>query len=259
MPLLGLETSSYLPLVWNTPYTPGIWSLIRRHGGIAPVRGVLHRDSIREASGYFSATNTAESDSKRWMYDPSFRARHLANTSSDADLDRLPFPSTAFAVILGGSIWPAAKYLNYARHCGFMYCDLVDGLDATASKRDQLNRLADLIAARSSEISQVFKSHLSADRITLGSPARYPYWGRLYDGPDGSSIEVQIRDDPPAGKVAADFPTRDAYHYWMMCLEEPRPDAMIVADTGYAKNVREAKLASDIPLFVAGSWTVGGG
>lgn len=257
MPLLGLETSSYLPLVWNTPYTSGVWSLIHRHSGSGPALGILHRDSIKEASGYFSATNTNHSDSKRWMYDPSFRADYLANTLTDMELDRLPFPSTAFALVLGGSIWPAAKYLNYARHCGFIYCDLVDSLDFTLPKRQLLRSLADMIAERSSEISRVFQTHLSADCIRISSPAQYPYWGRMYDGPAGSTIQVQVRDDPQAGKLASDFPTRDAYHYWLMRSESPRPDVMIVADTGFAKNVREAELNADIPLFVAESWKVG--
>jgi hypothetical protein len=256
MTLLGLETSSYLPLVWNTPYTPGIWSLIRSHG---PARCILHRDSIREASGYFSATNTKDSESKRWMYDPSFRARHLADTLTDEQLARLPFPSTAFALILGGSIWPAAKYLNYARHCGFLYCDLIDSLDFGLPKRQLLRSLADAIAERSGEVSRVFQAHLSGDRISIRPPARYSYWGRLYDGPTGSTIEVVVRDDP-SGRLAGDFPikgARDAFHYWMMLAESPRPHVMIVADTGFRKNAREAQLAADIPIVVAQSWVVG--
>lgn len=254
--LLGLETSSYLPLVWNTPYTPGIWSLIYKEG---PTRCVLHRDSIREASGYFSATNTNSSDSKRWIYDPSFRASYLADTLTDEELAQLPFPSTAFALVLGGSIWPKQQYLNYTRHCGFLYCDLIDGLDFSVPKRLVLRSLAEAIAERSNEVSRVLQAHLAADHIIVRSPAQYSYWGRWYNGPADSTLEVHVRDDPP-GKVVSDFPkkgARDAFHYWMMLAELPRPDLVVVADTGFKENAKKAQLAADIPILIADSWSVG--
>jgi hypothetical protein len=252
MALLGLETSSYLPLVWNTPYTRGIWTLIQDHGDGSGVTGVIHRDSIKEASGYFSATNAENSASKQWMYDPAFRARCLAESLSESELSCLPFPSTAFAIILGGSIWPFGQYLNYSRHCGFLYCDLADAIDFRQPKKQLLLRLADMIVERSRELSQVFDCHLAAQRVTLSAPSKYPYWGRIYDGPANASIELRIRDDLPWDKHVA--PTRDAYHYLMMRLEAPRPDLMIVADGGYDKNVRRADLPLDLELLTATSW-----
>jgi hypothetical protein len=253
MTLLALETSSYLPMVWNTPYTRGIWNLIQAHGG-SGATGVIHRDSIREAKGYFAGIYAKNTDSDQWKIDPAARARRLADCLSESELACLPFPSTAFAVILGG--WIGQKfgnYLNYTRHCGFLYCDLVDALERSLPPRQLLLRLADMIDERSQELTRVFDRHLAADTVTLTSPSKYPYWGRIYDGPANASIELRIREDLfPWDKEV--LPTRDAYHYLMIRQVSPRPDLMIIADGNYRKNVRQAGLPVDLKLLLAKSW-----
>jgi len=48
---LCLETSSYLPLVWRTPYTPGVIQQIQE---LPWDELLIQQDSIREALGYLS-------------------------------------------------------------------------------------------------------------------------------------------------------------------------------------------------------------
>jgi len=248
---IGIETSSFLPLVWNTPYTPGLWSLLIQHvkGKTQKIRCLMHQDSIREAQGYFLAIQQKKTP---WMYNPAHRLRALANNLSPKKLNQLPFPSTAFAVILGGSIWPQATYLNYARHCGFLYGDLVDQISEKQFTRKVLAELADNIEKRTKEIINFFDTITKSGTVLFNSQGKYPYWGRFYNGPAGYLVEIVIHKDPlPYNKMK--YITPDAYHYAMMLQENA--SVMIVADGQFEKNTKEAGLNTQkLRVATAASW-----
>lgn len=108
--LVLLETSSYLPLIWRTPYTKSVVDHLASY--VESFELAIQTDCINEASGYLSF----EDD---WKYHPALRIRKLLGKLTDDDLSRMSFPSSAFQVLLGGNIWPQGRYLNFVRHSAF--------------------------------------------------------------------------------------------------------------------------------------------
>jgi len=105
--IILLETSSYLPLIWRTPYSSSVISFLQKYKDTHSF--ALQRDCIAEASGYLTFNDD-------WKYNPTERIAKILEHLDDDKLQRLPFPSTAFQIILGGNMWPQGRYLNFVRH-----------------------------------------------------------------------------------------------------------------------------------------------
>lgn len=253
MKTIAIETSSYLPLIWNTPYTPDVKRLLRDYALGPGCELVLHQDSIREARGYFSAAGPAATPIDKWRYDPAFRARFLADHLDATALKKAAFPSLGIQVLAGGSIWPAAKYLNYSRHSVFLFADLLDALDPDAPTRDNLLALAQAVDDRSTQMARLFETHFQSTTIELPWPGAHAYWGRHFAGEPTPTIRVHIVADTDSLER---FPTRDAFHYAMAVAESPQPLGMIVADQGFARNVRKAGMIPSMPIHTAQSLKV---
>lgn len=239
--LVYLETSSYLPLLWTTPYSQSVVSLMRQRAE----RGLLfalQRDCISEASGYLSFKDD-------WRYNPALRFRQLADSLSDRDIQRLSFPSTAVQLLLGGNIWPQAQYLNFVRHTAFFFIDLLDSI-SFENPKVALRKAADRFEERIQLFRELFAEHERADVIRLPSPSILSYWGQWYLMDVPAPFEIQIINDPRNYNMASDK-LRDVYHYDCAVQATPRPVEMIVANTGFQRNVKTSFTTLLVPLTCA--------
>lgn len=239
--LTYLETSSYLPLIWTTPYTKSVVDLVarRREEGHA---FALQRDCVIEAAGYLSFKDD-------WRYHPAMRIRTLVNNLKEEEIRALPFPSTAMQLLLGGNIWPQAQYLNFVRHTAFFFVDLLDGLSFENPKVDLLT-FAEKIEGRVSRFREMFEKHAQASILHLPNDSILPYWGKWYLSKMPTPFEIQIVDDIRPYNMVSDK-LRDIYHYDCAFNAQQRPDAMIVANTGFKRNVQTSFTQLTVPLIVA--------
>lgn len=192
----------------------------------------IQEDCLKEALGYF--------DFKRnWFRDPVIRLRHLADTLTDKEIKFLSFPSTAFQILLGGKIWPSAMYLNFVRHTTFLYADLVDNIDFRSNPKKGLYELAEKIDMRFNFLKMIIKNHLESSDFEISFKDIIPYWGRFYVSKVPSkNLKVTCWKDPkPFIKGPAKI--RDSYHYGSMFKSGIKFDLMIVANTGFAENIKK--------------------
>lgn len=239
--LAYLETSSYLPLIWTTPYTKSVVDLLesRRQKG---TRFALQHDCIREAAGYLSFKDD-------WRYHPAVRIRNLIRNVGESNVAKLPFPSTATQLLLGGNIWPQAQYLNFVRHTGFFFIDLLDGLHFDEPVAGLLE-FAGRIDARVSLFRSMFEEHAGAKTIKLPTRHILPYWGKWYLPQAPFSFEIEVVKDARPYDLASDK-LRDVYHYDCALNASQKPDEVIVANTGFKRNVKSHFGRFDIPLICA--------
>jgi hypothetical protein len=236
-----LETSSYLPLIWTTPYTQSVVDLIAQRRGVGHTFA-LQRDCIVEAAGYLSFKDD-------WRYHPAMRIRTLVKNLTDDEIRDLPFPSTAMQLLLGGNIWPQAQYLNFVRHTAFFFIDILDAIRFENPKRDLL-MLADKIDDRVSRFRQMFENHKQASVLHLPNDDILPYWGKWYLNKMPAPFEIHIVDDVRPYNLVSDK-LRDIYHYDCAVNANQPPDEMIVANTGFKRNVKTSFVSLPIPLLGA--------
>lgn len=238
--MVFLETSSYLPLIWTTPYSQSVVDLMRARANTHEF--VLQRDCVAEAAGYLAFEDN-------WRYHPAVRIRRLVERASEAELARLGFPSTAVQLLLGGNIWPQAQYLNYIRHTAFFLADLLDEV-SWESPRDGLNLLAGKVEDRIRTFRGMFERHLAARTVELPNDDLLPYWGGWYLRGSPPRFSIRLVDDPRPYNMTADK-LRDIYHYECAMHHVPKPDAMIVANTGFSRNVKASVARRDLQIVCA--------
>ncbi len=241
-----LETSSYLPLIWTTPYSRSVIDLLEQRQSQKGVF-LLQRDCIREASGYLSFKND-------WRYHSAIRMRSLIEKIGNQGINKLPFPSTAMQLLLGGNIWPQAQYLNFVRHTAFFFVDLLDDI-TFEHPVDDLLIFADRIEQRIEEFRKKFDVHLQADSLLMPDPSILSYWGRWYlSAVPSRRFEIKIVDDVRPYDLSSDK-LRDVYHYDCLLHANPIPSEMIVANTGFKKNVQKHFSSLSVPLVCATTTT----
>lgn len=236
-----LETSSYLPLLWATPYTKSVVNILEQRRG-SSCTFVLQRDCIAEASGYLSFKND-------WRYHPAVRIRTLIKNLGAEGIRRLSFPSTAVQLLLGGNIWPQAQYLNFVRHTAFFFTDLLDDFSFQDSVSD-LTLFAERIEKRVEDFRRVFQEHASASVLQLPTSDILPYWGSWYLAIPSEPFEIRIIDDLRPYHLASDK-LRDVYHYDCAVNADERPNEMIIANTGFKRNVQTSFTNLPVPLVCA--------
>ncbi|MBI2899389.1 MAG: hypothetical protein HYY17_04345 [Planctomycetes bacterium] len=238
--VIWLETSSYLPLIWRTPYSRSVVEFLARH---APShRLLLQRDCILEAAGYFSFEDN-------WKYHPAVRIRNLLRRLSDEELQTLGYPSAAVQLLIGGNIWPQGQYLNFVRHTGFLFADLLDGTLFDSPRRD-LGLLAERIEERVSAFRRIFQEHAAAREVALPTDGILPYWGRWYLPHLPAPFKIEIVPDPRPYNMTADK-LRDIFHYDCAVRSDPMPRMMFVANTGFQKNVKTSFADLPCPIVCA--------
>lgn len=236
-----LETSSYLPLIWTTPYSKSVVDICEEYRAQGCIFE-LQRDCIAEASGYLSFKDD-------WRYHPALRIRTLVKNFDEETLQQLPFPSTAVQLLLGGNIWPQAQYLNFVRHTTFFFIDLLDDFSFDNPKTDLLI-LADKIEQRVLTFRNMFEQHKNADLLRLPNSEILSYWGKWYLTKIPIPFEIKIVDDPRPYNLVSDK-LRDIYHYDCAVNAHQRPDGMVVANTGFRRNVLTSFSELSVPLVVA--------
>jgi hypothetical protein len=233
-----LETSSYLPLIWITPYSQGIINLVQYYCEDADF--FIQEDCLREALSYIYYP-------KNWFRHPSDRIRKLVKILKDEQLDKMTFPSTAFQILLGGKMWAQGPYLNFVRHTTFLYSDLVDNIDFT-DKRKGLTKLADLVDERFNELKIKIEKHLNNNEFVISFEEMLPYWGKFYlflELPEKFNVKVW-KDPEPFIKGAARI--RDVYHYESMLKAGIGFDKMIVANTGFSAHIKKQR--GNLPIEI---------
>ena len=242
-----LETSSYLPLVWITPYSHSVVELMKQRC-TQGCEFAIQRDCILEASGYLSFKDD-------WRYNPALRFARLADKLPDEELEHLSFPSAAVQLLLGGNIWPQAQYLNFIRHTTFFFADLLDGI-SFEDKRRGLYEMARCVEQRIQEFRAMFATHSKASTICLPvASSLLPYWGKWYLTDVPHPFEIKIVDDPRPYSMTSDK-LRDIYHYDCAVNATSRPDEMIVANTGFQRNAKTSFSTLPIPITCAETSTV---
>lgn len=238
-----LETSSYLPLIWTTPYSQGVIKLIQYYKNNADF--YIQDDCLLEALSYIHYQ-------KNWFRHASVRIKKLAKILTDKQLNELSFPSTAFQILLGGKMWAQGLYLNFVRHTTFLYADLVDKVDFS-NKRQGLLQLADLIDERFEILQDKIEGHLENKEFEINFNEMLPYWGKFYlfmELPKPLKIRVwRIEEKFEKGPARI----RDVFHYRSMLDFDISFDKMIVANTGFSAHIKRELGRLEIELLCAES------
>lgn len=238
-----LETSSYLPLIWTTPYSQGVIKLIKYYFDDAEF--YIQDDCLIEALSYVRYP-------KNWFRHPSVRIRKLAKILTDKQLKELSFPSTAFQILLGGKMWAQGLYLNFVRHTTFLYADLVDNVDFS-DKRMGLLKLADLTDERFKELQEKIESHLNNSEFVINFKEMIPYWGKFYLFTElPNPIKVTVWKNKKKFKKGA-ARIRDVYHYESMFNSKIVFDKMVVANTGFSAHIKRELGKLDIEILCSES------
>jgi hypothetical protein len=203
---------------------------------------VLQRDCVREAAGYLSFPDD-------WKYNPAIRFRRVAESLSDSELGALRYPSTAVQLLLGGNIWPQAQYLNFVRHSAFFFIDLLDDV-SFEHPAVGLSVCADRIDARIAEFREMFTAHEAADELHLPQPHMLSYWGGWYLPKPPTAFHIRLQDDPRPYHFNADK-LRDLYHYESVLEMTPSVAEMLVANTGFTRNVKASVPEMPVPIACA--------
>lgn len=238
-----LETSSYLPLLWITPYSQGVINLIQYYRESA--KFYIQDDCLIEALNYVHYP-------QNWFRHPSVRIKKIVKTLTNEQLKKMSFPSSAFQILLGGKIWAQGQYLNFVRHTTFLYSDLVDKIDFT-NKRKGLLELADLIDERFKILKNKIEHHLNSEEFEIDFNQILPYWGRFYlflELPNPITIKVWKN---PEKFVKGGARIRDVYHYESMINSGYNFDKMIVANTGFSALIKKERGSLPIEIICAQS------
>lgn len=235
---ISLETSSYLPLIWITPYSQGVLDWVGRNKNAT---FYIQEDCLKEALSYFNFK-------RNWFRDPVVRLKHLAETLTDRQIKSLSFPSTAFQILLGGKIWPSRMYLNFVRHTTFLYADLADDIDFRSEPRNGLYELAEKIDKRFEFLKTMIKNHFSSESFKINFKDIIPYWGCFYVSNVPTKNLRIIRWKVPQPFIKGSAKIRDLYHYESMIKSNIKFDMMIVANTGFAKWIKNSK--KDMPIEI---------
>lgn len=238
-----LETSTYLPLTWTTPYSQDVINLIQYYRNDADF--YIQDDCLLEALSYVHYQ-------KNWFRHASVRIKKIAKILTDKQLNELSFPSTAFQILLGGKMWAQGLYLNFVRHTTFLYADLVDKVDFS-DKRKGLLQLANLVDERFEGLQNKIEGHLIANEFEINFHEMLPYWGKFYlfmELPEPLKIKVwKIEEKFEKGPARI----RDAFHYKSMIDSGIGFDKMIVANTGFSAHIKKELGRLEIELLCAKS------
>ncbi|MDO8529469.1 MAG: hypothetical protein Q7S18_02265 [bacterium] len=238
-----LETSTYLPLTWTTPYSQDVINLIQYYRNDADF--YIQDDCLTEALSYVHYQ-------KNWFRHASVRIKKIAKILTDKQLNELSFPSTAFQILLGGKMWAQGLYLNFVRHTTFLYADLVDKVDFS-DKRKGLLQLADLVDKRFEDLQNKIEGNLAAKEFEINFNEMLPYWGKFYlfmELPQPLKVRVwKIEEKFVKGPARI----RDVFHYKSMIDSGMNFDKMIVANTGFSAHIKKELGRLEIELLCAKS------
>jgi hypothetical protein len=227
--LIGLESSSIMPLVTITPLTQECYEAI--WGDYCSHTLIAHEDSIAELKNVFNfKTNTFYSN-------PITRLEKVKEFSPS---ERVSLKGTAFKLLLDGQMggWVGNKN---SRVQAFFFSDVIDAVNDNISDAETFS--AQLIAKMREKI-QTYHRMLTPDDgiLTIDIKRILPYWGfhNVASTIFSEKREVQIKILPNCEPLTMfqSLPTatrRDVYHYHM--LKKEGVYLILVGDANYKKNI----------------------
>jgi len=227
--LIGLESSTLMPLVAITPLTQECYEII--WGDYLADTLIAHEDSISELKGIFKfRANTFYSN-------PIIRLEKIKDFSPS---ERMSLKGMAMKLLLDGQMggWIGNKN---SRVQAFFFSDVIDAVDDNI--KDPRIFSAELIKRMKNKI-QTYNELLTPSNGILAIDMKrvLPYWGFHNVTPSIFSEErkIQIKILPNCESFVAfeSLPSatrRDAYHYHMLKKEEVA--LILVGDANYKKNV----------------------
>jgi hypothetical protein len=227
--LIGLESSSIMPLVTITPLTQecyeAIWGDYWSHTLIA------HEDSIAELKNVFNfKANTFYSN-------PITRLEKVKEFSPS---ERSSLKGSAFKLLLDGQMggWVGNKN---SRVQAFFFSDVIDTIENNITDAEIFSVQ---LTAKMKEKIQTYNRMLTPNNgiLTLDIRQILPYWGfhNVASTVFSEKREVQIKIMPNCEPLTMfqSFPAatrRDAYHYHM--LKKEKVGLILVGDANYKKNI----------------------
>ncbi len=231
--LIGLESSSIMPLVTITPLTQECYEHV--WGSYASDILVAHEDSLAELKNIFNfKANTFYSN-------PITRLEKVKDFSPTKQAS---FKGIALKLLLDGQMggWIGNKN---SRVQTFFFSDVIDALDDNIETSKEFSEK--LIAEMKKKI-QTYNQMLSPinGTLTIDISKILPYWGFHNIAPSifSEKRQIKIRILPncePLSKFQS-LPSasrRDVYHYHM--LKKEKVELILVGDANYKKNICSCK------------------
>jgi hypothetical protein len=227
--IIGLESSSIMPLVAITPLTQDCYENIWNK--FTNCTFVTHEDSIHELKNIFKfRANTFYSN-------PITRLQKIKDYQIS---EILSLKGMAIKLLLDGQMggWIGNKN---SRVQTFFFSDVIDSLDDSISDPKEFSQI--LIESMIAKIDAYNKLLTPNNGIlTIDISKILLYWGHhnidksLFS--ERKKVEVQVLRDNELLKMFEDQPSatrRDAYHYHM--LKKEKVDLILVGDANYKNNI----------------------
>ena len=227
--LIGLESSTIMPLVAITPITQECYEII--WGNYLNHTLIAHEDSIIELKDIFKfKANTFYSN-------PILRLEKVKDFSPSV---RMSLKGMALKLLLDGQMggWIGNKN---SRVQTFFFSDVIDSIDDNI--KDPKTFSSELITRMKSKIQDYNMLLTPTDGIlTIDLRQILPYWGfhnvssSIFS--EKRRIEIKILPNCETFRMFESLPSstrRDAYHYHM--LKKEKVKLIIVGDANYKKNI----------------------
>jgi len=227
--LIGLESSSIMPLITITPLTQecyeSIWGEYCYHTLIA------HEDSIAELKNIFNfKTDTFYSN-------PITR---LEKVKEFPPSEKLSLKGTALKLLLDGQMggWVGNKN---SRVQTFFFSDVIDSIDDNIKDAESFS---EQLISKMKEKIQTYNQMLTPDDgiLTIDIKRILPYWGfhniasTIFS--EKRAVQIKILPNCESITIFKSLPAatqRDAYHYHMLKKEKVR--LILVGDANYKNNI----------------------
>ncbi len=227
--VIGLESSSIMPLVAITPLTQECYENI--WGNHLKNTLIAHEDSISELKDIFKfKANTFYSN-------PIIRLQKVKDFSPS---ERMSLKGMALKLLLDGQMggWIGNKN---SRVQTFFFSDVIDAIDDDI--KDPKTFSKELIISMKRKI-QTYNRLLTPTNgiLTVDMSQIEPYWGfhnvtsSIFS--EKRKIKIKILPNCESYKIFESLPSatrRDAYHYHM--LKKEKVELILVGDANYKKNV----------------------
>jgi hypothetical protein len=227
--LIGLESSSIMPLITITPLTQECYESI--WGEYSTQTLIAHEDSIAELKNVFNfKTNTFYSN-------PITRLKKVKEFPLSK---KLSLKGAAFKLLLDGQMggWVGNKN---SRVQAFFFSDVIDAIDDNIKDAETFSE--QLILKMRTKI-QTYNQMLTPDDGVLSIDIKQilPYWG--FHNIDSAiftekrGLQIKILPNCESITMFESLPAatrRDAYHYHMLKKEKVR--LILVGDANYKNNI----------------------
>jgi hypothetical protein len=227
--LIGLESSSIMPLIAITPLTQECYEAM--WDDYSSYTFIAHEDSIDELKNVFNfKVNTFYSN-------PITRLKKVKEFPAS---EKTSLKGSAFKLLLDGQMggWIGNKN---SRVQAFFFSDVIDAIDCNIKDADIFSE--NLIVKMKEKIHS-YNQMLTPNNniLTIDIKRILPYWGFHNVSPkifsEKRELQIKILPNCESLTMFQSFPAatrRDAYHYHM--LKKEKVQLILVGDANYKKNI----------------------